>query len=129
MWYIFLKEDCSRMLKIIFPCAERTNTKTKYTNIQIQHMTKCQRGIKNCIPIQYKLDHLSFAQLYEVQFKKPQHSTVKNVKYSIPSSLKESYNNEFSGDRTFSPNNWRYSHKRCRPQYILRSYSAKPKLN
>ena len=54
--------------------------KLKYTNIQIQHMTKCQKdptcsisfkrglfkGVKYYIPIQYILEHLSFAQLYEV---------------------------------------------------------------
>ena len=42
----FWKEDCSRISKIIFPCVERTNTKIqihKYTNTQIQHMTKCQK--------------------------------------------------------------------------------------
>ena len=56
------------------------HTNTKYTNSQIQHITKCQKdptcgiflkrglfkGIKNYIPIQYKLEHLSFAQLYVV---------------------------------------------------------------
>ena len=35
---IFLKKDCSGVKKVIFPCAEHTNTKT-----QIQHMTKCQK--------------------------------------------------------------------------------------
>ena len=42
----FWKEDCSRISKIIFPRAERTNTKIqihKYTNTQIQHMRKCQK--------------------------------------------------------------------------------------
>ena len=42
----FWKENCSTILKIIFLCAERAMTKiqnTKYTNTQIQHMTKCQR--------------------------------------------------------------------------------------
>ena len=68
---------------MIFPCAEHTNTKIqkyKNTNTQIQHMTKCQKDptygifvkrglfkdIKNYIPIQYKLEDLSFAQLYKV---------------------------------------------------------------
>ena len=75
----FWKENSSRISKITFPCAKRTNTKNtniKYTNTQIQHLTKCQkdptRGIfltiwlfkdyKNYIPIQYKLEHLNFAQ-------------------------------------------------------------------
>ena len=37
MWYIFLKEDCSGVSKMIFTCVERPNTKTqihKYTNTQ-----------------------------------------------------------------------------------------------
>ena len=39
----FWKEDCSRISKILFPCAERTNTKILIPNTQIQHMTKCQK--------------------------------------------------------------------------------------
>ena len=42
----FWKDDCSRISKIIFPGAEYTNTKIqkyKFTNTQIQHMTKCQK--------------------------------------------------------------------------------------
>ena len=42
----FWKEDCSRISKIIIICAKRTNTKIqiqKYTNTQIQQMTKCQK--------------------------------------------------------------------------------------
>ena len=52
----------------------------KYTNTQIQHILKCQedptcgiflkrglfKDIENHIPIQYNLEHLSFAQLYKV---------------------------------------------------------------
>ena len=34
------KEDCSKISKIMFPDAERTNIKIQ--NTQIQHMTKCQ---------------------------------------------------------------------------------------
>ena len=34
----FWQEDCSRIWKIIFPSVKRTNT--KYTNTQIQHVTK-----------------------------------------------------------------------------------------
>ena len=77
----FWKEDCSWISKIIFPCAKRINTKIQIQYTQIQHMTKCQKDptcgiflkrglfkeIKNYISIQYKLEHLSFAQLYEVQ--------------------------------------------------------------
>merc|ERR1711874_809841 len=38
--------DCSRISKMTFPCVKLTITKIqihKYTNTQIQHMTKCQK--------------------------------------------------------------------------------------
>ena len=78
---------------MILSCVKRTNTKntiTKYTNTQIQHKTKCQKDptwsiflkrelfkdIKNYIPIKYKLEYLSFAQLYEVQSNKGSSMTI-----------------------------------------------------
>merc|ERR1711874_824493 len=41
--------DCSRISKMTFPCVKLTITKIqvhKYTNTQIQHMTKCQKDPK-----------------------------------------------------------------------------------
>merc|ERR1711981_808541 len=68
MWYIFEKRIVQGYQKL-YPHV--------HTNTQIQHMTKCQKdptcgiflkrrlfkGVKNYIPIQYKLEDLSFAQL------------------------------------------------------------------
>ena len=39
----FWKEDCSRISKIIFPCAERTNTKIQIQNTQIHKYSIWQR--------------------------------------------------------------------------------------
>ena len=82
---IFLKRGLFKDIKYYIPKCQthkHKNINTKYTNTQIQHMTKCQKdptcgiflkkksivqGYQNYIPIQYKLEHLSFAQLYEVQ--------------------------------------------------------------
>ena len=78
----FLKALSPRISKLLLPSVGYTNTQIqihKYTNTA---MTKCQidptcgiflkrglfKGIKNYNPIQYKLEHLSFAQLYEVYF-------------------------------------------------------------
>ena len=81
---IFLKRGLFKDIKNDIPMCQTRKYKIyihKYTNAQIQHMTKCQKDptsdiflkrgrfkdIKNQIPIQYKLEHLSFAQLYKVQ--------------------------------------------------------------
>ena len=76
---IFLKRGLFKDIKNDIPMCQ--TRKYKNTNTQIQHTTKCQKDptcgiffkrglfkdIKNDIPIQYKFEHLSFAQLYEVQ--------------------------------------------------------------
>ena len=46
----FWKEDCSSISNMIFPCVKSANTKIqiqKYTNTQIQHITKCQKDPPN----------------------------------------------------------------------------------
>ena len=80
MWYIFEKRIVQGYEKLYSHVPNTQKQKYNYTSMQTQHMRKCQRnptsgiflkkglfkGIKNCIPIQYKLEHLSFAPLYEV---------------------------------------------------------------
>ena len=80
MWYIFEKRIVQGYQKLYSHVPNTQIQKYNYTNMQTQHMTKCQKdstsgiflkkglfkGIKNYIPKQYKLEHLSFAQLYEV---------------------------------------------------------------
>ena len=80
MWYIFEKRIVQGYQKLYSHMTNEQIQKYKYTITQIQHMTKCQKDptcgiflkrelfkdVKKYIPIQYKLEHLSFAQLYEV---------------------------------------------------------------
>ena len=91
---IFLKRGMFKDIKnYIFMCSTH---KYKNTNTEIQHMTKCQKnpicgiflkrgmfkGIKNHIAIQHKLKHLSFAQLYEVQFQQSFQLPLENLSRS-----------------------------------------------
>merc|ERR1711951_275212 len=78
MWYIFEKRIGQGYQKSYSHMPNTQILKHTNTNIQIEHMTKCQKdpkcgiflkrglfkGVKNYISIQYKLVHLSFAQLY-----------------------------------------------------------------
>ena len=74
-WYVFEKRIVQGYQKL-YPHVPNTQIqKLKYSNIQIQYMTKCQKnqtcgiflkrglfkGVKNYIPIQHKLKNLSFA--------------------------------------------------------------------
>ena len=80
MWYVLEMRIVQGCQKLYSHVPNTQVQKYKYANIQIQHMTKCQKDptrgiflkrelfkdIKNYIPMQYNFEHLSFAQLYEV---------------------------------------------------------------
>ena len=61
----FWRDDCSRISKMIFPCVKSANTKIqihKYTNTQIQQMTKCQKNPTKTIltmPVEFNFPALT----------------------------------------------------------------------
>ena len=73
------KEDCSRISKIIFPWAERTNTKIqihKYTNTQKQHITECQKDPTCGIFLKRGFSESSMYHLYIVSAPSVHHQRI-----------------------------------------------------